>query len=140
MSEDLVSRLRGVDLFEGFSKRALQQLVRSGREVEHRPGHEVAIEGGSGYAFHLVLDGSAHVDVAGAGRPDMHAGDYFGEISLIDGKPRSATVKAGDDGLRAFAISGFEFTRLLGEQPELTKALLVNLCARIRSIEAAQQG
>ena len=56
---------------------------------------------------------------------------------MIDNKPRSATVTAGDDGLRAFAIPAFGFRTALESEPEMAQALLVNLCARIRSIEAA---
>jgi CRP/FNR family transcriptional regulator, cyclic AMP receptor protein len=136
MADELVERLTKVDLFTGFSKKSMVKLSRSGREVQHRPDHEVASEGGSGAGFHLVLAGAAHVEVGGVPRRDLGPGDYFGEISLVDGKPRSATVRAGDDGLRTFAIPVWEFRALLDEHPELTRALLDNLCARIRSVEA----
>lgn len=136
MAEPGGTSLEEVDLFSGFSKRALQRLRKHGKEVEHHPGHEVSIEGGYPYAFHLILEGSASVTVRGQSRPELGPGDYFGEISLIDGKPRSATVKAGKNGMRAFALSTFEFNSLLDAHPEVARVLLLNLCARIRSIEA----
>jgi CRP/FNR family transcriptional regulator, cyclic AMP receptor protein len=134
---DLVERLARVDLFAGFSRKSLRRLALSGREVQHRPGHEVASEGGSGAGFHLILAGHADVDVGGAPRRELGPDDYFGEISLVDGKPRSATVRAGGEGLQTFAIPVWEFRALLDEHPEVTRALLENLCARIRSVEAA---
>jgi len=140
MAESDATSLEKVDIFSGFSKRALQRLRKHGKEVEHHPGHEVSIEGGYPYAFHLILEGSATVTVRGQSRPDLGPGDYFGEISLIDGKPRSATVTAGKNGMRAFALSTFEFNALLDAHPEVARLLLHNLCARIRSIEAAAAG
>jgi CRP/FNR family transcriptional regulator, cyclic AMP receptor protein len=137
MAESDATSLEKVDLFSGFSKRALQRLRKHGKEVQHNPGHEVSVEGGYPYAFHLILEGSASVTVAGQSRPELGPGDYFGEISLIDGKPRSATVTAGKNGLRAFALSTFEFNAMLDSHPEVARSLLVNLCARVRSIEAA---
>jgi CRP/FNR family cyclic AMP-dependent transcriptional regulator len=139
MADDLVERLASVDLFAGFSRKSLLKLSRSGREVQHRPGHEVASEGRGAAGFHLILEGRGHVEVGGVARRDLGPGEHFGEISLVDGKPRSATVRAGDDGLRTFAIPVWEFRALLDEQPELTRALLDNLCTRIRSVEATIQ-
>ena len=94
------------------------------------------MEGLGGSAFHLILEGAARIKVGDVSRPDLGPGDYFGEISMIDNKPRSATVTAGDDGLRVFAIPAFGFREALKKEPEMAHALLVNLCARIRRIEA----
>ena len=139
MADDLVERLASVDLFAGFSRKSLLRLSHIGREVQHPPGTKIASEGGGAAAFHLILEGRCHVEVRGVARPDLGPGEHFGEISLVDGKPRSATVRAGDDGLRTFGIPAWEFTGLLKERPELTRALLDNLCARIRSVEATIQ-
>jgi CRP/FNR family cyclic AMP-dependent transcriptional regulator len=139
MADDLVERLASVDLFAGFSRKSLLRLSRSGREVQHQPGKEIASEGGGAAAFHLILEGRGHVEVGGVARRDLGPGEHFGEISLVDGKPRSATVRAGDDGLRTFGIPAWEFRALLEEHAELTLALLDNLCARIRSVEATIQ-
>jgi CRP/FNR family transcriptional regulator, cyclic AMP receptor protein len=140
MSDDLVPHLERVDVFSGMSKRALRRVLKSGREVDHQAGREIAVEGMDGHAFHLILEGVAHVQVGSESRPDLGPGDYFGEISVIDNKPRSATVTAGEDGLKVFAIPGFGIHAALKSEPEMAQALLVNLCARIRKSEAASAG
>ena len=63
----------------------------------------------------------------------MGPGDYFGEMSLIDGKPRSASVVAKGD-LRTLAIPAWNFGRLLDENPDIMKALLVAMSDRIRKL------
>jgi CRP-like cAMP-binding protein len=135
-AETLDQRLAGVDLFAGLPQRALRTISERGREVYHEPGHVVATEGESGIAFHLVLEGSADVEVGGDSRPSLTAGDYFGEISMIDNKPRSATVRAGQDGMKTFSLSAWQFSPLLDNHPEIARAMLVNLCARLRAAES----
>ena len=133
----ITERLSQVDLFSGLSQRNLARIARSGREVDHKPGKDVVTQGRGGIAFHLVLGGSADLEIGGQLRKRLDAGDYFGEISLLDGKPRTATVRAGGDGLRTFAITAWEFQALLKEQPRIARALLVTLCARIRDTQEA---
>ncbi len=128
--------LARVDLFSGLSRRDLERIARSGREVDHKPGKDIVTQGRGGIAFHLVLGGSADVEIGGLLRRRLKAGDYFGEISLLDGKPRTATVRAGSDGLRTFVVTAWEFKSLLKERPQVAQALLVTLCARIRDAQS----
>jgi CRP-like cAMP-binding protein len=69
----------------------------------------------------------------------MKAGDYFGEISMIDGSPRSATVISGPEGLKTFALSALAFAPML-DRPDVSRVLLRALCARIRSIQSPPTG
>ncbi len=138
MSDDIATRLAEVRLFAGCPTRVLKQLVDGGREVDHKPGREVAVEGLGAAAFHYVMDGSAEVTVGGSPRGELRPGDYFGEISLIDGKPRSATVRAGDQGMKTYAIDRFEFTQVIKTHPDVAHTLLVNVCGRLRECEAAR--
>ncbi len=128
--------LARVDLFSGLSRRDLERIARSGREVDHEPGMEIVTQGRDGVAFHLVLGGSADVEIGGRLRRHLGAGGYFGEISLIDGKPRTATVRAGSDGLRTFTVTAWAFQSMLEERPQVAQALLVTLCTRIRDAQA----
>ena len=65
----------------------------------------------------------------------MGPGSYFGEISVIDGAGRSATITAGDEGLKTFTISPLNFMQLVDRHPALARSLLKELCARVRSLE-----
>jgi CRP-like cAMP-binding protein len=135
-TRDMARELGRVPLFASLSKRALQRLVRAGGEVDHSPGKEVTEEGGRGVGFHLILDGTAAVEVHGRHRRDLGPGEYFGEISVLDGKPRSATVRVGDQGLRTFSVTAWEFGHMLDENPEIARPLLLSLCERLRAAEA----
>ena len=126
--------LAKVPLFEGLTKRELQQIVALAKELEFDAGHEVFAEGDSGGRFYLIVDGKAAVTVGGQTRAVLGAGDYFGEISLIDDSPRSATVTA-ETPLRTLTLASFNFRALLDEQPVITRKLLVGVCRRFREVE-----
>lgn len=135
--EDLLSQ---IDLFQDMSHKALRRLVGSGREVLHEDGHRVIGEGSDlTMAFHVVLEGHAVVTRVGMERRIMGPGDHFGEISLIDGRPRSATVVAQGP-LRTFAIPREPFQLLLDDHPEIARGLLLVLCERLRELEASMAG
>jgi CRP-like cAMP-binding protein len=132
---DADDRLAAVDLFSGLSKRQLGRLRDRAREVQHTAGQEIAREGLGALAFHLILDGHAEVTLQGRAVRTLGPGDYFGEISMIDGKPRSATITAKDT-LTTLVIPHQEFERVLADEPEFARGLLVMLCARLREAEA----
>ena len=131
----IVEALGKTDLFGSMSPRALKQVATVAREVRHQGGKEITAEGAGGIGFHLITQGSAAVSVHGEDRPDLGPGDYFGEISLIDGKPRSATVTAKGD-LSTISLVSWDFTPLLEKEAEVSKGLLMVLCARLRAAES----
>ena len=147
MSDDaLIQTLSGIDLFEGLSSRVIKHIASEGTTrsfVADAPVTEEG-EGVTGWAsfspkgvcFYVILDGSVNVAVDGESRGTLSAGQYFGETSLIDGKPRSASVVAGPDGLRAFAITAWHFKPILEDNPSVALALLQVLAARLRAAEA----
>ncbi len=131
----LADRLASVDLFAGVSKRGRQAIASSMRMVQHTKGQEVTATGRQGIGFHLILDGTADVLLRGKKVNSLGPGDYFGEISVVDGKPRSAVIRATSD-LSTAAISSWKFRPMLREQPAIAEALLDGLCARLRAAEA----
>ncbi len=137
-TDDLVSQLKSVGFLATLSSRDLKHVADLGRTVTHAAGDEVVVEGGGSVGFHLVLEGSAEVDVHGRSRPAMGTGEYFGEISMLDGKPRTASVKAGTEGLTTFSITAWAFAGLVKKHPEMYEPIVQTLCARIRSIEALE--
>jgi len=133
-SADTATLLSHVDLFTGLSGRQLKRLADRSKEVRHDPGHEVTTEGALGLGFHLILEGEATVSQGGTTRRTLGPGDYFGEISMIDGRRRSATVTA-ETPLRAAYVSHATFEELLDQDPGFARGLLKVLCARLREAE-----
>jgi len=135
---ELVTKLKRIPLFGDLSDRELRHICKQGRVVEHEQANDVVEEGGGSVGFHLILDGNASVLQGGKVRRHIGPGDYFGEISLLDGKPRSATIHA-DSPLRTFSLAAWDFRPLLDAEPKLARKLLLGLCALVRSSEATQK-
>lgn len=137
--DDKMKRLEEVSLLEGCSQRQLRAVARIAEVVEVPAGTVLARLGQAGDEFFLILDGSARVDVSPRKRAKLKPGDYFGEMSLLDGGPRSATVTA-DTPLRLLVIKRRDFATLLREAPDLTQSLLTTLSRRVRQAEQAVSG
>ena len=135
MPDEVVEALKQVPLFQGMSDKSLARVASIAKEVSHAAGKTVVEEDHSAVGFHLILSGEAETTQGGTPIGTMGPGDYFGEMSLIDGKPRSASVVAKTD-LRTLAIPAWNFDRLLDENPEMMRALLVALSERIRHLRA----
>ena len=134
-TKDYEVEIGRVDLFAGMSKGHLKRLSSHSQVVEYDAGHRIAAEGLGGLAFHLVLEGTAVVSQAGQQVRTLKPGDYFGEISMIDGKPRSAAVEATEP-LRTLTIPYIVFQDLLDSEPSFARVLLGHLCARLRELES----
>ena len=93
--------------------------------------------GEPGDEFFVIVDGTALVTVSPQRTVRVRPGEFFGEMSLIDGEPRSATVKAETD-LRLLVIDRIHFWTLLREVPELTERIFVALSRRIRQHEQSE--
>lgn len=132
--EELVERLRSVAIFGGLDDKELNRIAEVGKQVHFDTGKVVAQQDGGAAGFHLIMDGEVSVDVDGHERARLGSGNYFGEMSLLDGKPRSATVKA-EEPTTTFALTSWQFLPLLDEYPSISRALLVELCGRLRRVE-----
>ena len=133
MSDEHIETLRQVPLFKGMSDRALKRVAEISKEVTHRDGKAVVEEDQSAIGFHMILTGQAEANQSGTIVSTMGPGDYFGEMSLIDGKPRSASVVARGE-LHTLAIPAWNFNRLLDENPDMMRAMLVAMSERIRRL------
>jgi CRP-like cAMP-binding protein len=134
VNEEIVDLLGSVDLLRGLSKRQRRFLADRGRVIDHPAGKVITEEGTVAVGFHLITSGTATVRVGDERRP-LKRGNYFGEISLIDGKPRSASVEAGE-GLQTFCLMSWEFKPLLEEHPQIALELLTSMCHRLREAES----
>jgi CRP/FNR family transcriptional regulator, cyclic AMP receptor protein len=135
----MVDSLRDVPLFSDLSTRDLKRLADSMKETSFAAGMEVVAEGKSGVGFFVILDGTARVSQGGEDRVVLSAGDYFGEMALIDGDDRSASVHAESD-LRCASMTTWNFRPFVKDHPDVAWALLTALVKRVRDTQARQVG
>lgn len=122
-------------LFSTFSKSELVQIRRSFTELKVDPERVLCEEGSVGQEFFIILEGTASVIRAGKKVNKLGAGQFFGELALLDHKPRSATVMAATE-MTLLVLSQREFFGLIDERPALTKKLLQALAGRLRAADS----
>ncbi len=123
-------------LFQGMTDRALEAVAALAAEIEVADATTITTEGQDGDAFFLVLEGVVRVTRGGALVGNLGAGAFIGEISLIDGRPRTATaVTVGP--VRALVVRRAEFLELIERFPAVRLGVMMALTDRIRSDERA---
>jgi CRP/FNR family cyclic AMP-dependent transcriptional regulator len=126
--------LQRVPLFSGFNEDDLRRVAELSRIVEAPVGTVITQIGDAGDSFFVIIDGMAAVRTPVGAGSQLQPGDFFGEMSLLDGEPRSATIVATTD-LRLLVVDRFHFWRLLDETPELIRRILTILSRRVRRLE-----
>ena len=120
-------------LFSGIPKRRLRKLIEPATFAEYSRGESVIEKGGRADSLYVILGGSATV----RGKPASRAlgiGDYFGELSLLDEAPRSATVVATEE-LHVMRLPRESFLRLAQDDPAVSLRMLTNLGSQFRRLE-----
>jgi CRP/FNR family cyclic AMP-dependent transcriptional regulator len=133
---DKISLLRNVPLFGQLSQRQLNAVARHVDEIQLRKGAVLAKQGAQGLEAIIIVDGRAQVVTDGKTIAEVTAGDVVGEMSVIDGKPRSATVIA-ETPMDLLVLHRRDFVFLLETVPGLQRKLLVTLCQRVREADQA---
>ena len=123
-----------VPLFEALSKRHLKQIAALTSSVEYDAGDTVIREGEPGEAFFVTVEGQAKVVVRGKTVHRLIPGDHFGEISLLDGGTRSATVVA-ETPLSVLRLNRAPFLKMVREDADLARALLASLARMVRRVD-----
>jgi CRP/FNR family transcriptional regulator, cyclic AMP receptor protein len=134
-----IESLRRVSLFSACTDKELELLMGATTQLHFDAGTVLAAEGAGGHEFMVITDGKARVETAGVTLATLAPGDFFGEISLLDGGPRTATVVAETD-LTAEVIGQREFGALIERAPHLAKSLLAGLAARLRAADLRLAG
>lgn len=132
--KERLGRLAEVKLFKDLSKTDLKELEDIGRVVNHPAGHVIIDQGGSGAGFHMVLSGDVRVVRGGRTVARLGPGDFFGEMALIDGGPRTATVTADSD-VSTFSIASWDFRALVMKRPGMSWSLLLSVTERLRDAQ-----
>jgi CRP/FNR family cyclic AMP-dependent transcriptional regulator len=125
-----VDLLRGIPLFSQCSRRDLGVISAIADEIDLKEGKELTREGRLGREFFVLIEGSADVRKNNRKVATLKSGDFLGEIALVHQAPRTATVTASSP-VRALVIMDRDFNRLLNEQPEIQRKVLVALAERL---------
>jgi CRP-like cAMP-binding protein len=133
---DKVCLLQNVPLFSRLSQRHLNAIAKHADAVQLREGAVLAKQGAQGLEAIIIVDGRARVEVDGKAIAELGPGDVVGEMSVIDGKPRSATVIA-ETPMSLLVLHRRDFVSLLETVPGLQWKLLVTLCERVRLADQA---
>jgi CRP/FNR family transcriptional regulator, cyclic AMP receptor protein len=132
MSRGGPEALADVPLFSGLSRRHLKHVAALAQEEEFDEGEVLAEEGQPGDTFYVLLQGQAKVERGGRRIARLLPGDFFGEIALIDGGPRSATVEA-ETPIETLTIHRKRFQKMLEEDPSIVVQMLEELSKRLRN-------
>jgi hypothetical protein len=136
-ARDPVAALMRVELFADMDRRQAEQIARLLKERHFDKGETVIMEGSGGAAFFFIESGEATVSVKNAEVATLGPGNYFGEIALIDGGPRSATVTAKTD-LVCYGVTFWEFRPLVEKNGTIGWKLLQALAKRLRTADGAK--
>jgi CRP-like cAMP-binding protein len=124
-----------IPLLAVLKPREREQVLRTAREQTYAPGEVVVREGDPATRLYLISSGTARVEVGDKGRVGMmQAGDFFGELALIEEHGRTATVIAETE-LTCLLISAWEFRASLEEHPEMAIPMLKAIIARLHRQE-----
>jgi CRP/FNR family transcriptional regulator, cyclic AMP receptor protein len=127
-----VELMRGVPLFAGCSKRELQEIAGIADELALPEGRTLTREGSTGQEFLVLVEGAAEVKRKGRKVNSLRSGDFLGEIALITGAPRTATVTTTKPS-RMLVITARDFKALLRRVPSIQLKVLDALASRLPS-------
>ncbi len=125
-----VDLLKRAPLFAKLPKKHLTEIAALADEIDLPEGKELTKEGAPGREFFVLIEGSADVRRNGRKVNTMRAGDFFGEIALISGSPRTATVTATEP-VRTLVLTQRDFRTLLRNEPEIQSKVLEALAERL---------
>lgn len=129
-----LQHLGSVPLFSSCTTRDLQKIAKASDEIAIEAGKVLVEQDAIGHEFFVIVEGTAQVTRNGHDVATMGPGDYFGELALFDGGPRTATVTATTP-MRVLVLGQREFAGLLDEVPGLTHKVLATLARRIRDLD-----
>ena len=132
-----VELLSGVPLFEGLSKSHLARLASLAEDASYNAGRVIVKRNDPGKAFYVIVEGQAKVVkgkiTTARAEAMLGPGDFFGELALLDGEPRAASVVAAS-ALETIRIERTAFRRILREEPDIAIKLLEGMARRMRKI------
>jgi cAMP-dependent protein kinase regulator len=119
-----------IPLFRHCTKREAKEIAEIADELDLASGKNLTTEGKPGREFFIIVEGSADVLMGGKWVNSVRQGDFLGEIALVTGRPRTATVTATSP-VRVLVITSRDFHRLLQRAPEIQRKILISLAERL---------
>lgn len=123
--------LKSIDLFRALPGEELAQIASIAEELHVSPGDLVFGEGEQGDALFIVVEGRVRVHKGSRTLAELGERECFGEMSVLDAEPRSASVSALGDGV-LLKIGREEFKDILSERPEISLGIMKVLSRRLR--------
>ena len=135
-SNTKVELLKKVPLLAACTNKELQKIASLCDDIEVDEGRILAKEGSPGSEFFVIVDGEAKVSLRKRKLASLGAGDFFGEMALLDHEPRSATVTALSP-MRLLVLDSGSFHRFIRDNPDVTIKILRGVAQRLRDMEKA---
>jgi CRP/FNR family cyclic AMP-dependent transcriptional regulator len=126
--------LKRVPLLSGLGKREIEEVGRLAEEIDVANGYVLTREGASGAEFFVIVDGSVRIDRGGATIRVLGAGDFLGEIALVDDGPRTATATT-EVASKLLVVGHREFHSLMDQFPTIRTSVLRALGERVRRLD-----
>jgi CRP/FNR family transcriptional regulator, cyclic AMP receptor protein len=129
---DPTESLRRVPLFAGLDRKELEVLSKLIKEQRYDAGATIVKAGAGGHGLYIIKEGNIEVVRDGQNVASMGPGQFFGEISVLDGGPRTADVRAKTDTVCLTLVS-WEIKPLLMDNASITYKMLLEMVKRLRS-------
>jgi len=133
----IIPLLKKAPIFANTSDSSLKTMLKSAVEKTVESGKTLVEKGERGTGFYLILDGRAEVVSDGETLAKFGPGDFFGELAVIDGAPRTADVVAASD-IKCIVVSQWAMRSIISTHPEIALSMLEELARRLRATDAAR--
>lgn len=134
ISKEILDAVRAIPLFSNCNSKELREIARLGTRVSVPAGRAITTEGEPGRELLVILDGRATCRVKGKRLAHFGPGEFFGEMSLLDKGPRSATVTA-ESAMDLLVLDGQEFRSLIDASPGVAWKMLASMAGRLRNAD-----
>lgn len=137
MAEDSLELLKEVPLFSTFNKKQLKSVRKTAKEKEFQSKEAIVREGdASNTGFYLILEGQVEVKQDESTLSKLGSGQFFGEMAVLDEKPRSADVVATTD-TKCLLLTSWNFKALIKTYPDMATKVISELANRLRQTNMA---
>jgi CRP/FNR family cyclic AMP-dependent transcriptional regulator len=136
-NKQVISLLKKTPIFAKTSEKSLESMIQSAVVKTIAPGDKVVEQGQGGVGFYLILDGKVEVIREGKKLAELETGNFFGELGVIDGQPRTADVVAITE-TKCWILSQWAMKSVIASHPEVALSMLEELVRRLRATDAAR--